>query len=221
MRCLPVTPEILFAVGEVGFDLGTSLPRVVEVPASTGSMETVTLSGPGVSDADVGVDSSYCGARGVSGLADGGRGTDADVDGIGGTSSGSGEGEVTMFGGRGDEPGLDFGPFRLNPLPPNLPPGDSLPLLSARLAERDGSCDELVAAVRVSIGGGRMGVATREEEVEEVVRDEEVEAFRWMEGDVGSRGKTGYGGVGGAEVEGVGIGETGIAVAMVDLIARC
>ncbi len=125
-----------------------------------------------------------------------------------------------MLDGSGDVPCLDLGPFRMNPLPPYIPPDPSLPVSSGRFAlpGLEGSWDELVAAVLVLIGGGRIGVATREDEVEEVVvvdRDEDDEAFRWIEGDPGSLGNAGYGGVGGADADGVGMGETWIALAMV------
>ena len=56
-----------------------------------------------------------------------------------------------------------------------------------------GSWAGVVAAVRVSMGGGRIGTATREE-VDELVafdREEELDALRWTEGDVGRRGKGG------------------------------
>ena len=77
---------------------------------------------------------------------------------------------------------------------------------------REGNCEDGVAAVLVSIGGGRIGAAARDEVEEEVVavdRVDDVEAFREMLGvmvDDGSRGKTGKGGVGGAELVGVGMG---------------
>ena len=123
------------------------------------------------------------------------------------------DGEVMMLAGRGEVAFLDLGPFRKKPRPLCTGPGESLLL---PLAGREGSCDELVAAVRVSTGGGRIGAATRDEEVEEVVlldREDDVEALRWTEGDVGKRGKAWNGGVGGAETEGVGTGEICIAIA--------
>jgi hypothetical protein len=59
-----------------------------------------------------------------------------------------------------------------------------------------GNWADAVAAVLVSMGGGRIGAATREEEEEEVVaveQEEDVEAFRVMLGvePDGRRGKGG------------------------------
>ena len=86
------------------------------------------------------------------------------MSGSGYTGSASGRGDV-------DVSCLDRGPFLLNPLAPR----------TGSFSAREGSWEDPVAAVRVSMGGGRMGAATREEDVEEVValdREEEVEALR-------------------------------------------
>jgi len=92
---------------------------------------------------------------------------------------------------------LLLGPFLINPLPPNPP----LPTLSPAIRGEEGSFGfgedvVLVAAVRVSIGGGLIGTAIRLD-VDEVVvvdRDEDVDAFLDILGDEedwGSRGNTG------------------------------
>lgn len=69
-----------------------------------------------------------------------------------------------------------------------------------------GSCASFVAAVRVSIGGGRIGTACNDE-VDDVVvvdREDEVDAFRLIGGvPYAKRGQAGCGGV----IDGVCCGE--------------
>lgn len=76
--------------------------------------------------------------------------------------------------------------------------------------------------MRVSMGGGRIGAAISELEVEASERDDEVDALRVMLGEEDAdaadcrRGKAGYGGVGGLDDE-PGTGEGCIVVAMFDV----
>lgn len=126
-----------------------------------------------------------------------------------------GGGQVIIAGvvGRLNVGPLDLGPFRiLNPLP-TYPPLSLLGLCAPILASSDcgsalGDLDttrgEVVAAVLVSAGGGRMGAATSDDVVEDTDVEEDVEALR---DTVGKRGKDEYGGVGGVEADGVGTGE--------------
>jgi hypothetical protein len=88
--------------------------------------------------------------------------------------------EVTIAGGDG----LDLGPFRISAALP-MDCGD---LYTSRATScwagvdvREGSCTASVVAVLVSMGGGRIGTATMDEEVEETVvvdLDEDVDAVR-------------------------------------------
>lgn len=83
---------------------------------------------------------------------------------------------------------FDLGPFLANPpRPPTLNPGLVYVVscsASFSLWRLEGSCDLLVAAVEVSMGGGRMGAACTEEVEEHVVveRDEDEEWFLVMVG---------------------------------------
>jgi hypothetical protein len=103
---------------------------------------------------------------------------------------------------------LLLGPFLINPLPPYppLPTPLSTPIASPVSGSnpKPKGVDEEVAAVLVSMGGGRIGTATRDEDEDAVVAvllDEEVEAFRDMPGVIwGRRGKFENGGVGGFDV---------------------
>ena len=199
----------MLVVGEDGIDRGASLPRCDEGPASIEGIETLTLRGTGELNSV-----SLCPdleTRGVVGLSCCSKGKDEDLeDWLCGRDE---DGEVMIDVGRGEVAFLDLGPFRKRPRPLCTGLGESLLL---PLADREGSCDEFVAAVRVSTGGGLIGAAMREDVVEEVVlldREDDVEALRWTEGDVGKRGKAGKGGVGGAVMEGVGTEEARTAAA--------
>jgi hypothetical protein len=70
---------------------------------------------------------------------------------------------------------LVLGPFLMIP---RLEVVAGLLIVDKGVLDRDGSCEGVVAAVRVSIGGGRIGTAVTDAVEEAVDREDEVESLR-------------------------------------------
>jgi len=172
-----------------------------EVILSFGSLETITR---GARPSSSGI---HLGARGVVG----------DISLLLGGAVLALSGVVTLpvrMGGVNGVVFLDLGPFR--DMPRGLNGRSGRGECGSALSDLGGSWAEFVAAVRVSMGGGRIGAATSDEVVDDVVaveQEDDVEAFRVMAG-IEPDGRRGKGGWGEGVEAGVGRGEGCIVVAM-------